>query len=397
VWFDSGCTHRALQTLHAGFRDAWARARREGGRIAYFEGPDQHRGWFNSSLMVSAGLTGEAPYTDVLTHGWVLDAGGRAMHKSLGNVISPQDVIRKSGADVVRWWALATDWRTDVRVGDVLEDLVADAYRKVRNTFRFLLGNLSDFTPTDALPDERLAGVDRAFAGALAEGLARMKREYESLQFHRALSVLLDLCTVDLSAVFLDAAKDRLYTLAPNDPLRRSAQTVLWHALHDLAIAASPALVFTAEEVWQHHPALVAESASIHLARWPVARGGDASEWAFLREFRDAVNAAIEPLRASKALATTAEAEVVATVPAALRSRLAPYGEELAGFLLVARVELQSAAAGGTGVLEVAVARTSWLKCERCWTYREDTAARGSDGTLCGRCMRALEARTPAR
>ena len=395
VWFDSGCTHRALQALHPGFRDAWARARRDGGRIAYFEGPDQHRGWFNSSLMVSAGLTGEAPYTDVLTHGWVLDATGRAMHKSLGNVISPQDVIKKVGADVVRWWALATDWRTDVRVGDEILQHVADAYRKVRNTFRFLLGNLSDFTPADALPDARLTGVDRAFAGALAEGLARMKREYEALQFHRALSVLLDLCTVDLSAVFLDAAKDRLYTLAPGDPLRRSAQTVLWRALHDLAIAASPALVFTAEEAWQHHPGLLSESASIHLSRWPEARGGEGAEWALLRELRDTVNAAIEPLRASKALATPAEADVKITVPAALHARLARYAEELAGFLLVARVELQPAPAGGSGAAEVAVERTRWLKCDRCWTYREDTAAREGDGLLCGRCVAALAARAP--
>jgi isoleucyl-tRNA synthetase len=393
VWFDSGCTHRALQGLHEGFRDAWTRARRDGGRIAYFEGPDQHRGWFNSSLMVSAGLTGEAPYTDVLTHGWVLDAGGRAMHKSLGNVVSPQDIVKKVGADVVRWWALATDWRTDVRIGDEILQHVADAYRKVRNTFRFLLGNLSDFTPADALPDERLTGVDRAFAGALSEGVARMKREYESLQFHRALSVLLDLCTVDLSAIFLDAAKDRLYTLAPGDPLRRSAQTVLWKALHDLAIAASPALVFTAEEVWQHHPGLRAEAESVHLTRWPAAGRGDGSEWAFLREFRDAVNAAIEPLRATKALATAAEAEVTITVPAALLARLAPLAGELAGFLLVARVDLRAAAPGGAGGIEVAVSRTSWLKCDRCWTYREDAASRGAEDVLCARCTRALEAR----
>jgi len=393
VWFDSGCTHRALQVMHPGFRDAWTRARAGSGRIAYFEGPDQHRGWFNSSLMVSAGLTGEAPYTDVLTHGWVLDAGGRAMHKSLGNVISPQDVIKKSGADVVRWWALATDWRTDVRVGDEILQHVADAYRKVRNTFRFLLGNLSDFTPADALPLERLTGVDRACAGALSEGVTRMKREYESLQFHRALSVLLDLCTVDLSAVFLDAAKDRLYTLAPNGPLRRSAQTVLWQALHDLAITASPALVFTAEEAWQHHPGLLAESESVHLARWPAAGAGDESEWALLREFRDAVNAAIEPLRASRALATPAEADVTITVPGTLHSRLAPYAAELEGFLMVARVDLRTAAPGGAGEIEVAVSRTSWLKCDRCWTCREDTAKRGAQDVLCGRCTHALGAR----
>ena len=405
VWFDSGCTHRALQVMHPGFRDAWTRARTRvpgsrapAGRIAYFEGPDQHRGWFNSSLMVSAGLTGAAPYTDVLTHGWVLDAAGRAMHKSLGNVISPQDMIKKSGADVVRWWALATDWRTDVRIGDEILQHVADAYRKVRNTFRFLLGNLSDFTPADALPPARLTHVDRAFAAALAAGVARMKREYESLQFHRALSVLLDLCTVDLSAIYLDAAKDRLYTLAPGDPLRRSAQTVLWQALHDLAIAASPALVFTAEEAWQHHPGLTTECESVHLARWPEREAGDETQWTLLRELRDAVNAAIEPLRASKALAATVEADVSITVPARLRSRLAPYAGELAGFLMVARAEVQ--AVDDQRPLEappdVKVSRTTYLKCDRCWTYREDALSRGAEGTLCGRCERALRGRADA-
>ncbi|HEY6867268.1 MAG TPA: class I tRNA ligase family protein, partial [Candidatus Eisenbacteria bacterium] len=401
VWFDSGCTHRALQAIHPGFREAWARARREGGRIAYFEGPDQHRGWFNSSLMVSAGLDGTAPYTDVLTHGWVLDEGGRAMHKSLGNVISPQDIIAKYGADVVRWWALATDWRTDVRVGEkeVLPH-VADAYRKVRNTFRFLLGNLGDFTPAQARPDAELTRVDRAFSGALAAGLARMRREYEALQFHRALSVLLDLCTVDLSAVFLDAAKDRLYTLAPDDPQRRSAQTVLWRALHDLAIASSPALAFTAEEAWQHHPSLTAEHESVHFALWPEPRPGGAAEeaadWDLLHRLRDAVNAAIEPRRASQELSTTAEAEVEITAAPALAARLAPYAGELAGFLLVARASLRPASPGGTAEFEVAVAKTAWPRCERCWTYRADVGSDAGAPGLCARCVRALAARGAA-
>ncbi len=394
VWFDSGCTHRALQALHPGFREAWTRARREGGRIAYFEGPDQHRGWFNSSLMVSAGLTGEAPYTDVLTHGWVLDSGGRAMHKSVGNVVSPQDIIKRSGADVVRWWAMATDWRTDVRIGDEILQHVADAYRKVRNTFRFLLGNLDDFTPADALAPEQLGPVDRAFTAALDAGLQRMKREYETLQFHRALGVLLELCTVDLSAIYLDAAKDRLYTLAPDDPARRSAQTVLWRALHDLAIAASPVLAFTAEEAWQHHPGLIGEHESIHLARWPERGPGDDAEWARLRELRDAVNAAIEPLRAAKTLAATVEADVTVTLPAVLHARLAPYAGELAGFLMVARATLRVAdgARPEGNPFEVAVSRTAWLKCDRCWTYREDAVA-AEGGALCGRCARVLERR----
>jgi len=398
VWFDSGSTHRAVRVTHPALSASWERAS-DGGRIAYFEGPDQHRGWFNSSLMVGVGITGRAPYTDVLTHGWVLDAQGFAMHKSKGNFVALQDVVGKYGAEIVRWWALATDWRSDVRVGDEILQRVADAYRKVRNTFRFLLGNLGDFDPAMALPDDRLTRVDRAFARRLAARVARMREEYEALQFHRALDVLLDLCTVDLSAVFLDVAKDRLYTLAPDDPTRRSAQTVLWRALHDLALAASPALVFTAEEAWQHHPGLLAECDSVHLAEWPAAQpeaGED--EWAFLIEVRDAVNAAIEPLRASKALGTTGEAEVELHVTDETARRLVAYGGELEGLLLVAGVGVSGGRAEGSDPpIGVKVTKTPHLKCERCWTYRPDVAPDGPDRGLCARCVGVLAARPGTR
>ncbi len=398
VWFDSGATHRAVQVTHPETGDAWQRALAEGGRVLYLEGPDQHRGWFNSSLMVGVGAGGRAPYTDVLTHGWVLDAGGRAMHKSLGNVVSPETVVARYGADIVRWWALATDWRSDVRIGDEILQRVADAYRKVRNTFRFLLGNLSDFSPADALPDDALTRVDRAFAGHLAARLERLREDYRGFLYHRVADGLLDLCTVDLSAVFLDVAKDRLYTLAPGDPARRSAQTVLWRALHDLTLAASPLLAFTAEEVWQSHPGLVAEAESVHLGRWPERPvPADAEEeWAFLLSVRDAVNGALEPLRASKALATTAEAEVTITAPRAWLDRLAPYRDELGGFLLVANVDLDPGAEGAAPA--VAVTRTTAARCERCWTHRRDVAAEGPQAGLCGRCAAAIAVagRSPA-
>jgi isoleucyl-tRNA synthetase len=392
VWFDSGSTHRAVRATHPRLDETWRRAEAEGGRVVYFEGPDQHRGWFNSSLMVSAGTADRAPYTDVCTHGWVLDGQGRAMHKSLGNDLKPRDVVKKYGAEIMRWWALATDWRTDVRVGDEILVRVSEAYRKVRNTFRFLLGNLGDFDPARALPRERLTAVDRAFGDALAARLARVREAWETLQFHRALDLLLGTCTVDLSAVFLDVTKDRLYTLAPDDPARRSAQTVLWQALHDLAIAVSPALVFTAEEVWQHHPALLAESESVHLAGWPQRPAASDEEWEFLHGVRDAVNGALEPLRAAKTLASPAAAEVTITGPTATIARLRGYGAELAAFLLVARAELAEApGAGAEAPLEVAVRQTALAKCERCWTHREDVAVEGARTGLCGRCVTALE------
>jgi isoleucyl-tRNA synthetase len=390
VWFDSGSTHRAVQVTHPELSATWTRALAEGGRIVYFEGPDQHRGWFNSSLMVGVGAAGRAPYTDVLTHGWVLDAAGRAMHKSVGNVVAPEKIIAQYGADIVRWWALSTDWRTDVRVGDEILQRVAEAYRKVRNTFRFLLGNLADFTPAEALPFESLTAVDRVFAGHLATRLERLREDYRQFLFHRVADGLLDLCTVDLSAVFLDVSKDRLYTLAPGDPARRSAQTVLWQALHDFTLAAAPLLAFTAEEVWQSHPGLTAEAESVHLGEWPSrpAPAGAEPEWEFLLSVRDVANRAIEPLRAAKALATTAEAEVTITAPAAWIDRLAPYRDELTGFLLVAGLTLRSGPDGQEP--GATVTRTAHPRCERCWTHRADVLEAGPQAGLCARCIGAL-------
>jgi isoleucyl-tRNA synthetase len=388
VWFDSGTTHRAVQRTHPEFAADWKRAR-DGGRIVYFEGPDQHRGWFNSSLMIGVGIEGRAPYTDVLTHGWVLDADGRAMHKSLGNVIAPEAVIQRYGADIVRWWALATDWRTDVRIGDEILERCADAYRKVRNTFRFLLGNLDDFDPTQALSTETCTRVDRAFAAHFEARLGRMRADYERFQFHRVADALLDVCTVDLSSVFLDAAKDRLYTLPPDHPARRSAQTALWRALRGLATAASPILAFTAEEVWQSHPALVRQAESVHLSSWPERSEHAENEetWEFLVGVRNAVNAAIEPLRATKELATTLEAEVAIAAPEAVLSRLRAFEEELPGFLLVAAVQLAPGAE-----LAVQVRRTSMARCDRCWTHRADVTTSPDGSGLCARCASALAA-----
>jgi len=321
----------------------------------------------------------------------VLDQQGRAMHKSLGNVIAPMEIVKKNGAEIVRWWALATDWRSDVRVGDEILQRVSEAYRKVRNTFRFLLGNLSDFQPAEhALPAARLLAVDRAFCDALEERLREMRGSFERMEFHRALDALLNFCTVDLSAVLLDVTKDRLYTLVPADPARRSAQTALWRALHDLCVASSPLIVFTAEEVWQSHPGLKAERESVHLADWPAAAGeatGDA--WRLLLELREAVNATLEPMRAAKTIASTSEAAVRVRVRAAERSRLEPFAAELPGFLLVAEVELEAApAASGEAYSATAVPAdpSRYKKCERCWMHRDDVSAEG----LCGRCRDAL-------
>ncbi len=391
VWFDSGSTHRAIRSTHPELDGAWQRAL-ENGRVIYFEGPDQHRGWFNSSLMIGVGIDRRPPFTDVLTHGWVLDADGRAMHKSLGNVVSPLTTIERSGADIVRWWALATDWRSDVRVGEEILQRVSDAYRKIRNTFRFLLGNLHDFEPQGA-PAERASNpIDRCFAAHLARRVERMRQDYERFLFHRVADLLLEVCTVDLSSVYLDVTKDRLYTLRRDDPERRSAQAALWRALHDLAVAASPLLVFTAEEVWQSHPALSAEAESVHLALWPPAVPDDpaADDWPPLNQLRAAVNGALEPLIATKALTSRLEADVKIVAPPVLSRSLEAYRDELGGFLMVARATLQ--AEPGLEDIRVEAAKTTWARCDRCWTHRQDVEAQASGALLCARCVKVLEA-----
>jgi len=392
VWFDSGSTHLAIRNSHPALAPLWDHALRRttpGEGVAYFEGPDQHRGWFNSSLMIGIGTADRAPYSEVETHGWVLDAQGRAMHKSIGNVISPIDVVKKSGAEIVRWWALATDWRSDVRIGDEILVRVSEAYRKVRNTFRFLLSNLSDFDPAkDALPEGSLTGVDRAFARFLATRVAAMRGACERLEFHRQVDLLLDVCTVHLSAVYLDVSKDRLYTLAADDPRRRSAQTVMWRALRDLCVATSPVLVFTAEEVWQHHAGLLAEEESVHLARWPetTVEPEAALEWERLLELRAAANAAIEPLRAARTIATTQEAVVTLAASGEHLALARRQASELVDFFKVAEVTITDGGSAELSATSKAAPGDRYRKCERCWNLRDDVDAT----ELCGRCRSVI-------
>jgi len=315
--------------------------------------------------------------------------------------VKPIDIVKRSGAEIVRWWALATDWRNDVRIGDEILVRVAEAYRKVRNTFRFLLGNLHDFDPAQhSVPTEKLTRVDRAFLGFLESRVEQMRAAYARLEFHRVLDLLLDVCTVHLSAVFLDVAKDRLYTLGKDDAARRSAQTVAYRALRDLCLVCGPSLVFTAEEVWQHHPALIREYESVHLAILEPSDAGaeDESDWTLLLEARAAVNAAIEPLRAAKTIATTQEARVSLSAGAA-GSRLEAFASELRDFMMVADLELQpgaGSAPGGDGAPAFEASATPadparFKKCERCWNYRDDV----SEDSLCGRCRAVLAGKTP--
>jgi isoleucyl-tRNA synthetase len=393
VWFDSGTTQRFV-------------ARRRGLRWptdVYMEGPDQHRGWFNSSLMVSVATddAGRAPYSSVLTHGWVLDGEGKAMHKSLGNVIAPESVIQQNGADILRLWACTTDWRTDVRISPEILKRVVDAYRKVRNTLRFLIANLSDYAPGSAAADAvRLTPLDRAALARVRSALYEARADYEAARYHAATGRLIDLCTTDLSAVYLDFRKDALYTLAEDDPERRSTQAVLWEALRGLTLGFAPVLSFTAEEVWQDVPGLRAEAGSVFEATWgalPAPDAADLADWEALRELRDAVYRAIEDLRAQKTIASTQEAAVELDATSdETRGLLARHRDGLATFLMVSAVAEPAAGsslttAGETG-WAIRATKSSAAKCERCWKHRATVGASSEHPSLCDRCIAALPA-----
>jgi isoleucyl-tRNA synthetase len=387
VWFDSGSTHRAV-LLARGMR--WP-------CDVYYEGPDQHRGWFNSSLMIAVANAGRAPYRNVLTHGWILDGEGRAMHKSLGNVILPEQIIPQNGADILRLWACSTDWRTDVRISPEILKRVVDAYRKVRNTVRFLIANLSDFTPpAGGVDPAALEPLDRAAVARVRAAFAKAREEYTAARFHSAVAALVDLCTTDLSAVYLDFRKDPLYTLALDHSERRSAQAVLWETLEGLAQLLAPVLSFTAEEIWQHVPALRASADSVFASVWSEGRAPDPAalaDWEALGALRETAYRAIEVERAARRLTQTTEAALALTpAGAAETDLLARYAQALPAYLQVSVVGEGGPPPAEGAAWGVAVTRTAHAKCERCWNYRATVGAAAEHPTLCDRCFAALPA-----
>jgi isoleucyl-tRNA synthetase len=387
VWFDSGSTHRAV-LLARGMR--WP-------CDVYYDGPYLQRGWLNSSLITGVATAGRAPYLQVLTHGWILDGEGRAMHKSLGNVILPEQIIPQNGADILRLWACSTDWRTDVRVSNEILKRVVDAYRKVRNTVRFLIANLSDYTPPPGGVDPAaLEPLDRAALARVRAAFAKAREEYEAARFHGAVAALVDLCTTDLSAVYLDFRKDPLYTLALDHPERRSTQAVLWETLEGLAQLLAPVLSFTAEEIWQHVPAFKAQADSVFASVWDASRAPDPAalaDWEALAALREAAYRVIEVERAAKRLTQTTEAALALTpAGAAERDQLARYGPALPAYLQVSTVGEGGPPPAEGAAWGVAVGRTTYAKCERCWNYRATVGAFAEHPTLCDRCVAALPA-----
>jgi isoleucyl-tRNA synthetase len=391
VWFDSGCSHAAV--LESRPELHWPAE-------LYLEGSDQHRGWFQSSLLESIGTRDAPPYKSVVTHGFFVDGEGRKMSKSLGNVITLDELLPKYGAEVLRLWVAAEDYTQDIRVSPEILDRLADAYRRMRNTFRFLLGNLGDYDPArDRQSHARLDEVDRWVLDRLARLIGRVRRGYDEYEFHTVFHSVHNFCAVDLSALYLDIIKDRLYTSLPDDPRRRAAQTVCYDVFSTLARLLAPILTFTCEEAWRHLPG--AHGESVHLERFPEAPREWLDDtlkrdWDRLLEVRREVAKALETARAGKLIGSGLEAAVrIAHAPEDLPALLSAKRALLPTVFIVSRVALGSSGSGASVTYEsqdipglvIGVDRARGEKCERCWTRSEHVGENRAHPTLCERCV----------
>jgi isoleucyl-tRNA synthetase len=400
VWFDSGSTNLAV-LAHSALSEpdgSWRPA------DIYMEGPDQYRGWFHSSLLVAVGVKGRAPYRRVVSHGWTLDDQGLPMSKSLGNAGDPMEICAKWGADVFRVWVASQDFTADVRVYEAMMQQLAEAYRKIRNTFRFALSNLFDFDPArDGVQDSALWEMDGWMLRRTGALIGQCREWYERFEFHRVYHALQDFCTVNLSAFYFDVLKDRLYTFAPKNAGRRSAQTAVYRILSALVRLMAPTLVFTSEETWTFLPHAPRDPESVHMARFPEAKEFEsaldetrAQNWERLLRVREEVLKALEPLRAAKTISASLEARVQLSASGPLAALLREYATHLAPLFIVSQVELTSSNGDGaptTGVegLQIQVGRAPGKKCERCWNYSVHVGESPKYPTVCERCTAALD------
>ncbi len=409
VWFDSGSTfNHVLRGSHDGAGQA------EGPEAdLYLEGHDQHRGWFHSSLLIACAIEGHAPYKGLLTHGFATDGQGRKMSKSLGNVVAPQSVSDKLGAEIVRLWVASTDYSGDLNIDDKILARVVDGYRRIRNTLRFLLANTSDFDVSkDAVPLSELLEIDRYALARAAQFQAEVLAHYEVYEFHPVVAKLQVYCSEDLGAFYLDVLKDRLYTTAPKSPARRSAQTALWHITNAMLRWMAPFLSFTAEEAWP----IFAPGTSSSIFVETYAPFSEPEEqvlwnWARIRAVRDVVNKEIEGLRSKQMLGSSLQADIVLWADGGTLDVLRSLGDDLKFVLITSTAEVRAFDAedisnsGGSlaqpvgsqtvgsifyGMLSVKVTPSNHAKCERCWHYRDDVGHDAAHPTICGRCTSNL-------
>ena len=405
VWFDSGTSHAAVLEERPELRSP---------ADLYLEGSDQHRGWFQSSLLTSVGTRGRAPYKGVLTHGYVVDGQGKKMSKSVGNVVAPQEVIDRYGAEVLRLWVASENYQDDVKVSDEILKHVSDAYRKMRNTLRFLLGNLSDFDPArDAVGPEALFEIDRWALARFAELARRLTRAYERYEFHAVYHGLFNFCGTTISSLYMDILKDRLYCSAPDGPERRAAQTVMYRILDGLLRLMAPVLCFTAAEAWEHLHGLGDKDPldrSVFFASFPevddIAVDAAFNErWTRLLTLRSAITRVLETARRDKLIGLSLDAEVVLQVNADWQAFLADNLEMVQELCIVSSLRLQAAGdealtfAGAEGLdgVAIAVGPAPGVKCERCWTFATSVGADTEHPTLCARCAGVVRQLRPER
>jgi isoleucyl-tRNA synthetase len=391
VWFDSGSSHEAVLPFRPELR--WP-------ADVYLEGSDQHRGWFQSSLLVGLGTRGRPPFAEVVTHGFIVAEDGRKMSKSLGNSIEPQDIIKNSGADVLRLWVAMSDYTQEVRLSQEILARAVEAYRKIRNTCRYLLANLFDFDPAFALPPGELQEVDRYALARYADAAAAVLDAYAAYEFPVIFQRLNQLMTVDISAFYADVSKDRLYTFAPASPERRSAQTAMYLMVDGIVRLIAPILSITADELWRYLPG--PREASVHMAEFPARAAvealGDAAlvaRWDRLIAVRDEVNRALEAARQAKTIGTALQARVSLRAGGETGALLRAYAADLPMLFIASQVELDPAPGGEA--LDIAIGRAEGEKCARCWRIVPslDTAA-GREG-LCERCVGAIAAAAEGR
>jgi isoleucyl-tRNA synthetase len=380
VWFDSGSSCVAvLETRGDTLRFP---------ADVYLEGGDQFRGWFNSSLSCGIAAHGTAPYKQIVTHGWVVDGEGKKQSKSLGNVTAPQEIINKSGAEILRLWAAAVDYTEDVRCSDEILSRVVDAYRKFRNTLRFALGNLAEFDPDkDSVPESEMLEVDRWALANLDVVTEKILQGYEAYDFQAAYNAIYNFCTVTLSARYFDIIKDRLYIYAPGSVERRSAQTALYKITDALCRLMSPILVFTSDEAWENLP--VRDVSSVHITEFPKAVAVQNTElldrWERIYSIRDEVLKALEEARGAKQIGSSLEAKVVLTTDKETTRFLLDYFDQLRYIFIVSQVEVHEG-----DKLSVQVQKADGTKCERCWNYSTRVGEFENYPTVCERCIAAL-------
>ncbi len=395
VWLESGASYLALIDDEPDY--PWP-------SDLYLEGGDQYRGWFQSSLLCAMGTHGTPPYKGVVTPGWTLDEKGQAMSKSRGNDVDPVDISSRLGGEVVRLWVASVDFREDVVGSEALMQRVGENYKKIRNTVRYILGNLEGFDPEkDAVPFDQMEALDQYMLRQACAFADDVKRSYDEFAFHKIYHRLNHFSIVDLSAFYFDVLKDRLYIFAPKSQARRSAQTAIWRIGEALTRLLAPIMTFTCEEIWQYLPKTANRGESVHVAQFPTTAEilGSATvatsdaksdeDWKTLRGVRDEVLKALEAARNTKLIGTGLEAQVVITASDPAYSLLQRYSAQLRYLFIVSAVTLTQGSGNGTGGLHIEVKKADGTKCDRCWNYSIHVGEDPVYPTVCERCSAVLK------